>query len=117
MRTRTIETIIDRGFWALVLMMPVLAYLILCLHNTTDFVTVLSQFNVTDTNVIYTSLVSLFGSNGYLPFLDTTNDNVLLLYMAYFFCIELIHIIVDVLLFIPRICVGILDKSSKVGQI
>ena len=117
MRTRTIETVIDRGFWALVLMMPVFAYLILCNHNTTDLITVLGQFNVNNTNVIYTSLVTLFGTGGYLPFLDTTTDNVLLLYMSYFFCIELIHIIVDVLLFIPKICVGILDKSSKVGQI
>lgn len=116
MRTKTLENIIDRGFWALVLLMPILAYLIINHHGSTDFITVLSQFNVNDTNIIYTGLNTIFGSNGYIPFLDTTSTNVVLLYMSYFVMLELVHIFVDVILFVPKICVNILDKYSKMGS-
>lgn len=117
MRTRTIETIIDRGFWFLVLVLPVVAYCIQLVHFQVDFASIMQQFYINDTNVIYTTLVAIFGTGGYLPFIDTSTTNVLLLYMCYFFCIELVHIIVDVLLFVPKICVNILDKYSQVGKI
>lgn len=115
MRTKTIETLIDRLFWALVLILPMVAYVIINHHGSTDFISVLNQFYINDTNVIYTALVEMFGTGGYLPFIDTTSTNPLILYMAYFFCVELVHIVVDVLLFVPRICVKMLDKASQVG--
>lgn len=117
MRTKTVEMVIDRAFWALVLIMPVLAYLIINHHGSTDFITVLSQFNVTDTNLIYTTLVDIFGSSGYLSFFDTSTVNPILLYMSFFFAVEVVHVIVDVLLFIPKITVEILDKASSTGRI
>lgn len=115
MRTKTIETLIDRLFWALVLILPLVAYVIINHHNSTDLISVLNQFYITDTNIIYTSLVQMFGTGGYLEFLDTTETNPLLIYMTYFFLVEVVHIILDVLLFVPKICVKILDKASQVG--
>ncbi len=117
MRTKTVEMIVDRGFWALVLIMPVLAYLIINHHGRADFITVLSQFNVTDTNVVYTTLVEIFGTGGYLDMFDTTTTNPILLYMCFFFSVEVVHVIIDVLLFIPKITVEILDKASSMGRI
>lgn len=117
MRTKTIENVIDRGFWALLLVMPILAYLIINHHGSSDFISVLSQFNINDTNIVYTGLVTIFGSDGYLPFVDTSSTNVLLLYMSYFVCLELVHIFVDVVLFVPKVCVNLLDKYSQMGKI
>lgn len=117
MRTKTVEMVIDRVFWALVLILPMLAYLIISHHGSTDFITVLSQFNVDDTSVIYTTLVSIFGTGGYLALFDTTTVNPILLYMVFFFAVEVVHVIIDVLLFIPKITVEILDKASTMGRI
>jgi hypothetical protein len=117
MKTKTIETLIDRIFWALVLLLPLIAYVIINHHGSTDLITVLNQFYIDDSNLIYSGLVMMFGSGGYIPFIDTTEVNPLLIYMSYFFLIELVHIIVDVLLFVPRICVKILDKASEVGKL
>lgn len=115
MRTKTIEVLIDRIFWALVLLMPIFAYVIINHHGSTDFLTVLNQFNILETNIIYEGIVMIFGSNGYIPFFDETQVNSILLYMSYFVFIEFIHIVVDVILFIPKICVEILDRYSTAG--
>ena len=118
MRTKTIEVIIDRAFWALVLCLPVIAYLILCIHfDTHSFMDIFNQFSINDSNIIYSALKDIFGSGGILEFFDTTNINPILIYMSYFISIELVHIIVDTLLFIPRVCVLLLDKASKLGSV
>ena len=116
MRTKTIETLIDRLFWALVLLLPIAAYCIINIHHSSDFITVLTQFNIDESNLLYTGLVQMFGSNGYIQWFDTTNVNPLFLYLSYMMIIEMIHIVVDVLLFVPRICTKILDKASEVGK-
>lgn len=117
MRTKTLETIIDRVFWAFVLCLPMFAYLILCIHfETYNFVDLLNQFSMDSNNLVYTTLAAIFGTGGYLPYFDTTTVNPLLLYMSYFVCVELVHIIVDILLFIPKVCVAILDKTTKLGR-
>lgn len=117
MRTKTIETVIDRGFWALLLILPMLAYLVMNNHNTATFISVMQQFPMLTNNLIYSTLVDIFGSNGIIPFVDSSSTNVILLYLSYFVSIELIHIIVDVLLFIPKCCVALLDKASNIGKI
>ena len=113
MRTKTVEMVIDRGYWALLLILPMLAYLIANHHGSVDYATIMAQFNILDTNFIYTGLASIFGSGGTLEFLDTTTTNTTLLYMSYFVVLELIHIFVDVILYIPKLCIAILDKAGS----
>lgn len=112
MRTKTVEMVIDRGFWALLLLLPMIAFVIMNNHNTATFINVMSQFSITDTNFIYQGLSQIFGSGGTLEFFDTTTTNVVVLYMSYFVGLELIHIFVDIILYIPKCCVAILDKAG-----
>lgn len=113
MRTKTIETLIDRIFWAILLILPMLVYIVANNHGSVDYSMIIAQFNILDTNFIYTGLASIFGSDGILEFLDTTTTNNTLLYMSYFVALELIHIFVDVILYIPKICIAILDKAGS----
>ena len=40
MRTKTVEMVIDRGFWALLLILPMLAYIVANHHGSVDFATI-----------------------------------------------------------------------------
>lgn len=113
MRTKTVEMVIDRGYWALLLLLPLLAYLIMNHHGSATYIQVMSQFNISDTNFIYLGLAQIFGTGGTLEFFDTTTTNSTLLYMAYFVGLELIHIFVDVILYVPKLCIAILDKTGS----
>lgn len=63
-------------------------------------------------NVVYDALVSMFGSaSEYLP---TFLSDGVIEYLAYFIMLMIIHIVVDVLLFIPRYCHKLIDKGVAV---
>lgn len=118
MRTKSIEILIDRIFWALVLSMPIFAYLFGTFHaDPPTFITILSQFQIDSNNIVYTTLVSIFGTNGAFTLFDISTTNVVFLYMAYFVSLELLHIVVDVILFVPRVSVKLIDKASTIGSI
>lgn len=102
--------------WLLLALMPLIVYMVVARTSaggTTleTFMTIMSEkLNlVTMDNVIYTSLKAVFGVGGVLPIL---NDG-LLLYAAYFCIVELVHLIVDVLVFIPRIAHEWLEGFTK----
>ena len=110
MRKRTIANLVDSAFWFLVSVLPLALYLITCLsyklQSSTDTLTAFLPFmknlGLMDSGIIYKSLSDLFGSTGILP-LFSAGDNAILLFLRYFVSVQIVHLAVDFLLFIPRI--------------
>ena len=110
MRKRTIANLVDSAFWFLVSILPLALYLITCLsyklQSSTDSLTAFLPFmknlGLMDSGIIYNSLSDLFGSSGILP-LFSADNNAILLFLSYFVSVQIVHLAVDFLLFIPRI--------------
>lgn len=110
MRKRTIANLVDSAFWFLVSILPLALYLITCLsyklQSSTDTLTAFLPFmknlGLMDSGIIYNSLSDLFGSGGILPLFSAEN-NAILVFLSYFVSVEIVHLAVDFLLFIPRI--------------
>ena len=110
MRKRTIANLVDSAFWFLVSILPLALYLITCLsyklQSSTDTLTAFLPFmknlGLMDSGIIYKSLSDLFGSGGILPLFSAEN-NAILVFLSYFVSVEIVHLAVDFLLFIPRL--------------
>ena len=110
MRKRTIANLVDSFFWLLVAILPIVLYLITCfsykLTNATDsvvgFLPFMKSLGLVDSGLIYKSLSDLFGTGGILPLFSAEN-NAILVFLSYFVSVEIVHLAVDFLLFIPRI--------------
>lgn len=75
-----------------------------------DFVMQKIGICINDTNVIYKGLADIFGSNGVIPLIY---NNSILYYVSWLFMVELLHIFVDFLLFIPRWLHKFLEKGVE----
>lgn len=110
MRKRTIANIVDSAFWFLVAILPLALYFITCLsyklQSSTDTLTAFLPFmknlGLMDSGIIYNSLSDLFGSSGILPLFSADNNSILV-FLSYFVSVEIVHLAVDFLLFIPRL--------------
>ena len=110
MRKRTIANLVDSAFWFFVSILPLALYLITCLsyklQSSTDtltgFLPFMKNLGLMDSGIIYNSLVDLFGTTGILP-LFSADNNAILLFLSYFVSVEIVHLAVDFLLFIPSI--------------
>lgn len=90
-----------KAFWYLVLALPVLAYIFaLWGGNAVSFADVASQFALPlQDSVVGSTISGIFGADGVLPLV--TAD--FMAYFNYFVGVELIHITIDVLLFLPTL--------------
>ena len=119
MRKRTMSAIADHLYWLLVVLLPLVCYLIQFLSyeltTVTDslptFVSFMQSFGISTDSVIYTVLGDLFGSNGILP-MFSAGSNAVLLYLAYFVMVQIIHLAVDFLVFIPRLSHKWMEKIT-----
>ena len=110
MRKRTIANLVDSAFWLLVAVLPIVLYLITCfsykLTSATDsliaFLPFMKSLGLVDSGLIYNSLFDLFGTGGILPLFSAEN-NAILVFLSYFVSVEIVHLAVDFLLFIPRL--------------
>lgn len=113
---RKIKCIADTIFWYSLYTLPVVL-LILSYFRGTDYS--LAQIfnnvglNIISTNPIYDVLIQTFGENGFLPVFTNT---IVIEYLSYFIMLMIIHIFVDVLLFIPRFCHKLIDKGDEYGK-
>jgi len=78
-----------------------------------DFVMQKTGITITRDNVVYSALDGLFGATGILPII--TNSSILY-YFVWFVFVELIHLAVDFLVFIPRLCHKWLACLTKDGD-
>lgn len=114
MRKRTFSYVLDKCFWTLLILLPVFILLLSWFRLGTTEVTltsVLTGMGVSQNNIIYTTLVDMFGSTGAVFELFTATD--LWLFFTYFVGIELVHLFVDFLLFIPRLAHKFMNKFTQ----
>lgn len=110
MRKKTINRLVDSGFWLIIALLPVIFYVVqpLAYELTTtnevlpSFNDVMATFGMDSSNIIYTSLMDIFGKDGIMPFFGTTSSAVVL-YLSYFVIVQLLHVFIDFVLFIPRL--------------
>ena len=111
MRKKTIKFTADTIFWYVIYFLPVLSYLLFCFTEPvnvaqtgviTGFNTyITTAFNFTENTFIYSILADIFGSNGVF---NLGLDNALILCLSWFIGTFIIHLAVDFVLFIPRLC-------------
>lgn len=119
MRKRTMTNLADHVFWLLVALLPLVLYVVqffayelTTVTTFTPFDSFMSTFGVSTDSVIYTSLVGLFGVGGTLP-LFTGSTSAPIMFLSYFVAVEIIHLAVDFLLFIPRLCHKYMEKFTQ----
>lgn len=104
MRKKTISYLIDNIFWGLVYILPLICFGIVLAQSgiVGSFSSVCSQlgFGIFADSPIYLGLDALFGATGIFPLFASAD---LLLFGSYFVSMWLLHIAVDVLLFIVRL--------------
>lgn len=120
MRKKTVNHIAITCFWYVLYFLPVISYLLyLFIHpgassdiSPIAFTSFCSDvgFTVVQDNIIYTSLQSIFGVNGILPFI--TVDSIYII-LSWYIGVFLMHIMVDCLLFPIRWAFGYLKTYEK----
>lgn len=111
---RKIRCFWDNLFWYILYMLPIILLLInWCCGATSSFSSVFTNLglSIVNDNIILTALIDLFGSSSQIFPLFTSNE--ILIYLTYFIGLMIVHIFVDVLLFIPRWCHSMFDKGGK----
>lgn len=109
-----IEKKYDIFLWSLIYMLPLIILILFFDRNTlTSFSDVFTMLNldIVNNNVIYSALVTLFGVNSNVIPIFTNND--ILLYLSYFILMNFVHIIVDIILVLPRWCHKLIDGGFK----
>lgn len=103
MRKRTINHLFDTIFWYLIYMLPLIfAIIYWSKFGSLDISNIftLGGFSLFANNIVFSSLNSIFGPTGIIPLF---NGSGILMYLSYFIICMIVHLAVDVLLFIVRI--------------
>lgn len=105
MRSKTLKDIFDDLFWYSLYMLPLIC-LCFVVCRTGEFIglsTALTSLGLglLVDNPILSTISQIFGSGGILPFFVSSD---ILVYVSYFICVFIVHLLVDFVLFIPRLC-------------
>lgn len=109
MRKKTIKYLCDNVLWYLIYLLPLIFAVVHWYKiGVVDIAGVfaLGGFELVADNIIFTCLNSIFGATGVVPLFADTG---LLLYFSYFIICWIVHLAVDVLLFIVRWSHSMLD--------
>lgn len=132
MKKKTVLILVDRIFWAIILLLPILYWLISPVGysigggtalsglsgSTISMVglgDVLGTFGIDTNNFIYGVFNDLFGVNGVVPFFIV--DSSLLLYFVYIVIVEILHLMIDFLIFIPRLSHKWLNYLTRADEV
>lgn len=117
MRKRTIGNLFDSLFWYLIYSIPLFAIFSYIKNiNTGIELPVLSEYfsslglGFVSDNLVVNTLTSLFGSAGSLPLFST---DIIFIIVGWFICTFLVHLAVDILLFIPRFAHKFMSKATQ----
>lgn len=112
MRKRNFKFYIDKVIWAVIVLLPLILYAINLLSyrltSASETLPSLYQYLVdfgctSETNIVYTAITSIFG-NGSDSILSLFGSNSpMLVYFTYFISVEILHLFVDFICFIPRL--------------
>lgn len=115
MRKRNFKYALDNIFWYILYILPVLCYIItIASRRGTEVVALPVYFEnfgvpmVSD--VVNSALSAVFGADGVLPLYGFSTA---LPALSWFVSLMIVHLAIDVLLFIPRFAHKYMDKFSK----
>ena len=112
MRKSKINYIYDLVYYAFFAIIPIIAYLISCNHHDNlTLVAFFTEFGIDSTNIVFQSFVDMFGTNGFLPLLSDTST--LFYLFTYMSIIVFMHLVFDLLVFLPKLAHCYLDKYVK----
>lgn len=119
MRKRTMSALADHLYWLIVAVLPLVLYLIQFLayeltsvsESLPSFLSFMQGFGISSESIVYSALADLFGAEGILP-MFTAGSNAVLLYLSYFVMVQIIHLAIDFLVFIPRLSHKWMEKLT-----
>ena len=120
MRKKSLNCLFDNIMWYLLYLLPLIVWLILLARNEFNAIYTLSYvfenmgLGIINDNVILTALNGVFAVGGVFPIF--TANNFILVYMTWFIAIMIVHLAVDFLVFIPRLCHKWLGCLTKDGD-
>lgn len=101
----------DNFMWYTIYLLPlVLLFVYWCktgvctLADTMDW----SGLGFVTDNIVFTSLNDIFGVGGVFPIFTNTS---FLIYLSYFICVVIVHLCVDIILYIVRLCHNIVNHG------
>lgn len=104
-----IYELIDKLFWIALALFPLIGYLVSChqSQNVVDFENYLASIvmvDIGDQNLFGNALSMIFGTdNGFFNMI--ADPGVFIVpYFSYLFVLEFLHVMLDVILFLPRWC-------------
>lgn len=117
MRKRNITYIADTIIWTLIYIAPLLMAFLVCTTDGTTFNTAIVEvfrlFTIDANNPILLALKDIIGPGGIMPTFD--NTSLVLQYLTYLVMANIIHILVDAILLLPRLCHHLGDKLERGG--
>lgn len=103
MRKKTLTFAFDTIFWYAIYLLPILAYLVVLKTTNLSFTDWMLSWDLYPTSMLLSSLNELFADNGILPLFSIPNSG-FVLFSAWFIITNIVHLFVDFILFIPRLC-------------
>ena len=116
MTKKNIFKMIDKLFWLGIVAFPLIVHVVMCIHNDMSAVSLVDTMtrlglSFSFESPIYTGLYEIFAVGG--GYLELISSNALIVFATYFITIEILHLIVDFLLFLIRWAQNILHKGVK----
>lgn len=118
MRKRSLKCLADNIFWYVIYMLPVIAFFIYLgsRHgaDVSQFGDFLQQFNIPLAgDVVQESMYKIFGPDGILPLGGAVS---MLPVFSWYITAMIVHLVVDFLLFIPRLAHKYMNKFTQDGE-
>ena len=113
MRKKTIYQIADKLFWFIVMSLPLLVWMISANNGNGNFASVMAELGISSDNIVYSTLDALFGSSENSIIHLFTSGSTTMLFFTYFIIIELVHLFVDFIVFIPRLAHKWMSKFTR----
>lgn len=111
MNKKKLSNLVRSIFWYLLLLLPLIAYVAVCLCDqpNVDFGEFMHNFTINGLNPVYTMINGLLGQGGSFPvFSQGVCD-----YFSYFVFVELLHVILDIVLLVPTLLHSAIDKITR----
>lgn len=111
MRKKSCENLFDIVFWYVIYLLPLFVIILGCINGSVisiDSAFDLLNIGLIRDNIVTTTLIDLFGPSGVLPFF---NHYGFITFISYFVIANILHLVVDILLFIVRWSHSLLEKG------
>lgn len=110
---------IDHVFWFLVTIFPLLLYALYVFRNGngsdyltfSEFLSIKTGLSWLAANPVYNVFEKIFGNNGFFP-MFSENSGYLILF-GYVASVEVLHVLFDVVVFIPRFCHTLVGRFTQ----